>query len=202
MRLGSTATQRMEGPVTVWIHGLRRGERAATEGLWEGYSRRMRALAQRMLQGRVRRTCDGEDVAASAFRSFYRGVRAGGFERLRGRQDLWPLLAALTSNKCIDRMRREGRAKRGGAATAVGPSRLGCLADPNFGPDDEVELADLRDHLFAALDASGDPTLRRIVEWKLGGETVEVIARRLGCVRRTVERKLRLVQEICESERV
>jgi hypothetical protein len=79
---------------------------------------------------------------------------------------------------------------------------LGGVADPNVGPDGEFELADLRDHLFVALDASGDPTLRRIVEWKLGGETVEAIACRLGCVRRTVERKLRLVQQIYESERV
>jgi hypothetical protein len=58
----------------------------------------------------------------------------------------------------------------------------------------------LRDRLFAVLDAAGDPTLRRIVEWKLDGESVGAIAGRLGCVRRTVERKLHLVREIWESE--
>jgi DNA-directed RNA polymerase specialized sigma24 family protein len=200
MQLVSTPTQRTDGSVTVWISGLRRGEAEATEGLWGTYSRRMRGLAQRILRGRVRRTCDGEDVAASAFRSFFQGARAGEFPRLLGRHDLWPLLAALTSNKCVDRMRREGRAKRGGSAAAVGSSGVGRLAHPGGGPDGEAELADLRDHLFAALDASGDPSLRRIVEWKLGGETVEGIARRLGCVRRTVERKLRLLREICQSE--
>jgi DNA-directed RNA polymerase specialized sigma24 family protein len=160
----------------------------------------MRGLAQRLLRGRVRRTCDGDDVAASAFRSFYLGARAGEFPRLSGRHDLWPLLAALTSNKCVDRMRRESRAKRGGTATPVGTSGAAFVADPAGGPDHEVESADLRDHLYATLDASGDPTLRRIVEWKLGGETVEAIARRLGCVRRTVERKTHLIQEIWESE--
>jgi RNA polymerase sigma factor (sigma-70 family) len=200
MQLVPTPTQRTDGSVTVWIGGLRRGEAEATEGLWGTYSRRMRGLAQRILRGRIKRTCDGEDVAASAFRSFFRGARAGEFPRLLGRHDLWPLLAALTSNKCVDRMRREGRAKRGGSAAAVGASAVACVADSGAGPDRQAELADLRDHLFAALDASGDPTLRRIVEWKLAGESVETIARRVGCVRRTVERKLRLVQEIVESE--
>lgn len=200
LQLSPTQTQQTDGQVTVWINRLRRGETGATEGLWETYSRRMRGLAQRLLRGRVRRTCDGDDVAASAFLSFYEGARAGGFSRLRGRHDLWPLLAALTSHKCVDRMRREGRAKRGGRAVAAGSSGVACLADSAGGPDLEAELADLRDHFFAALDASGDPTLRRIAEWKLGGETVEAIARRLGCVRRTVERKLRLLQEVWEKE--
>ena len=190
----------MEGPITLWISGLRRGEVGAAEGLWESYFRRMRGLAQRMLRGRVRRTCDGGDVAASAFGSFYQGARAGEFPRLQGRHDLWPLLAALTANKCVDRMRREGRAKRGGRATSGGSSGAAGLPDSASGPDRAAELVDLRDRFFAALDASGDPTLRRIVEWKLAGEAVGAIARRLGCVRRPVERKLRLLQESWESE--
>ena len=190
----------MEGAVTVWINGLRRGEPGATEGLWEAYFYRMRGLARQMIRGRARRTSDGDDAAASAFRSFYQGARAGEFPRLRGRHDLWPLLAALTSNKCVDRMRREGRLKRGGGAVAVDPGGVADLHDCSAGPESNAELADLRDRYFAILDAVGDPTLRRIVEWKLAGEAVGTIARRLGCVRRTVERKLRLLQEIWESE--
>jgi hypothetical protein len=82
----------------------------------------------------------------------------------------------------------------------VESSGLASLADCTGGPQSRVELADLRDRFFGILDAGDDPTLRRILEWKLDGETIEAIARRLGCVRRTVERKLRLLQEIWESE--
>src|SRR5688572_13423287 len=108
------SAEMVEQPVTRWLVGLRRGEAAATEGLWGVYFRRLRGLARRLLRGKVRRTCDGEDVAASVFRSFYDRARAGDFSGLRGRGDLWSLLAALTSNKCVDKMRREGRAKGGG----------------------------------------------------------------------------------------
>jgi DNA-directed RNA polymerase specialized sigma24 family protein len=200
VELDLTPTQWTDGPITAWINGLRRGEARAAEGLWVTYSRRMRGLARRLLTGRARRTSDGDDVAASAFRSFYSGARAERFPRLRGRHDLWPLLAALTSNKCVDRMRREGRAKRGGRTTAVGSSGAAVLAAAAGGPDREAEGDDLLDRFFVVLDASGDPALRRIVEWKLAGESVGEIAHRLGCVRRTVERKLRLLQGIWESE--
>ena len=190
----------VEQPVTRWLAGVRRGEAAATEGLWSVYFRRLRGLARRLLVGRVRRTCDGEDVAASVFRSFYDRARAGEFSRLGGRGDLWALLAALTSNKCVDRMRREGRAKRGGRVAAVGLSRVGDVVGRAEGPEGRAELADLRERFFLALDGCEDPALRRIVQWKLEGESIEEIAQRLGCVRRTVERKVRLIQEVWETE--
>lgn len=196
MQFDVASTLRADAPITLWIGGLRRGDVAAAEGLWAAYFRRMRGLARRLLTGRARRTCDGEDVAASAFRSFYAAARADEFSRLLGRRDLWPLLAALTSNKCVDRMRREGRAKRGGRAPAAGSSALARAVDTTSPPDQLAECADLRDHLLAGCD---DPALRRIVEWKLSGESTGEIARRLGCTRRTVERKLRLLQEAWES---
>jgi RNA polymerase sigma factor (sigma-70 family) len=200
MRGDVILSEMVEQPVTVWLAGMRRGEEAATEGLWSVYFRRLRGLARKLLRGRVRRTCDGEDVAASVFRSFFDRARAGEYSRLRGRGDLWSLLAALTSNKCVDRMRHEGRAKRGGRAAAVELSRVAGLAGCADGPLGRAELADLRERFFAALEACEDPALRLIIQWKLEGENVEGIARRLGCVRRTVERKICLIREIWESE--
>jgi len=164
------------------------------------YFHRMRGLARKALFGRARRTCDGDDVAASAFRSVYRGAMAGEFPQLKGRQDLWSLLAAVTSNKCIDRMRREGRAKRGGHSDVVDADELRSVAESGDGPVSVVELADLRERISALLESHGDATLREIVRLRMDGETMGEIARRMGCVRRTVERKLRLVQEICKSE--
>src|ERR1041385_4428785 len=118
-----------QGPVTVLLRRLKDGDQSAAGNLWTMSFHRIRGLARKALFGRAKRTCDGDDVAASAFRSVYRGAMAGEFPQLKGRQDLWSLLAAVTSHKCIDRMRREGRAKRGGQAEAVDADELRVVAD-------------------------------------------------------------------------
>jgi RNA polymerase sigma factor (sigma-70 family) len=189
----------VEGPVSLWLSGLKQGDPDAAERLWGAYFRRLRAFAGRMLHGRIRRTCDGEDVAASAFGSLCRAARAGEFPRLRRRQDLWPLLAALTSHKCIDRARRERRIKRGGLADAADPSVLGGIPGADEHPADRLELLDLRNRLLAILEDHEDRTLRQVVQWRLEGQTIGAIALRMGCVRRTVERKLSLIREIWEG---
>jgi hypothetical protein len=48
-------------------------------------------------------------------------------------------------------------------------------------------------HLLGCL---ADETLRRIAAWKLEGDSNETIAARLGCGRRTVERKLGVIRSI------
>jgi len=42
--------------------------------------------------------------------------------------------------------------------------------------------------------------LRSIAVWKMEGYTVEEIAARLGCVPRTIERKLRTIRELWGEE--
>lgn len=44
------------------------------------------------------------------------------------------------------------------------------------------------------LDLLGDDGLRSVAVWKMEGYTVDEIAARLGCVPRTVERKLRVIR--------
>ena len=50
------------------------------------------------------------------------------------------------------------------------------------------------------LDATGDPVLRIVALARLEGDTIDEIATRLGCVRRTVERKLVLIERIWLEE--
>lgn len=45
------------------------------------------------------------------------------------------------------------------------------------------------------LDSLGDETLRNVALWKMEGYTNDEIAERLGCVTRTVERKLEMIRE-------
>src|SRR3954447_6495601 len=83
------------GSVTCWLDGLRLGDDAAAQWLWEGYFARLVGMARKKLRGRRPRAADEEDVALSAFDSFCRGAEAGRFPRLNDRDDLWQVLVLL-----------------------------------------------------------------------------------------------------------
>ena len=50
---------------------------AAAQKIWERYFQRLVGLARKKLEGVPRRSFDEEDVALSAFDSFFRGVATG-----------------------------------------------------------------------------------------------------------------------------
>jgi RNA polymerase sigma factor (sigma-70 family) len=176
----------------------RAADPAAAEGLWRAYFEKLVAVARQRLAVAAPRGADAEDVALSAFASFWTGAGQNRFPQLTDRTALWPLLVAITANKCTDLIRRETRQKRGGgaAADAAGIERLiGREPPPGFA----VQVADQLAHLLACLDRTGDPTLRRVAELRMAGLNQIEIAEQLGCVRETVGRKLRLI-ELCWAE--
>ena len=60
-------------------------------------------------------------------------------------------------------------------------------------PEFAVQLTEEYHRLLAALP---DATLRQIAVWKMERFTHDEIAEKLGCVRRTVQRRLQLIQKI------
>jgi len=203
-----------DGSMTRLIDELMAGGEEAAERLWEFYFDRMVRLAQRKLGSLPARADDAEDVALSAFNSFCDGARRGSFPQLNDRESLWPLLVAITAHKSIDLIRRENRKKRGGTGTAAAdtgdaPDRtrsvkvlcdLREILSREPSPAMAVEAADELRRLLTLLDQTGDPDLRTIAVKKLHGEHNEEIADGLGCSRRTVERKLRLIFQTWERE--
>ncbi len=181
-----------EGTITRWIGPLKAGNAAAAQPLWEAYFRRLVGLARGRLRGAPTRAADEEDVALSAFDSLCAGAARGRFPQLSDRNTLWPLLVAVTRHKCADLVRNERRAKRGGAANRS-PLDPDDLFARGPSPEFAAELSDELDRRLARLDRTGDPELRAVAMARLDGCTVVEIALRLGCVRRTVERKLALV---------
>jgi DNA-directed RNA polymerase specialized sigma24 family protein len=184
--------------VTHWIGQLKAGSAAAAQQLWEGYFQKMVELARQKLQGASRRAVDEEDVALSAFDSFCRGAGKGRFPQLCDRDSLWPLLVAITAHKAIDLLRHERRRKRGGpppesegqaAREAEVEQLIGREPTPAFA----VQVAE---ECQLLLDSLGDDGLRSVALWKMEGYTVAEIADRLGCVPRTVERKLRMIRRL------
>lgn len=203
-----------EGSITRWIHELRDGEEEAAERLWNRYFQRMVRQAQRSLGPGPPRAGDAEDVALSAFYNFCDGAQRGDFPQLRDRDNLWPLLVAITGHKTIDLLRRENRKKRGGTGKADKPGEEGDQAarvrkissdfqevisrEPT--PDAVVEMADQLRQLLAVLDESGDDKLRIVALRKLQGYRTGEIAEELECSRRSIERKMQLIISTWERE--
>ncbi len=182
------------GSVTHWIRQLKTGDHAAAQQLWECYYRRLVGLARAKLRGRPLRAADEEDVVQSAFDSFCRGAEHGRFPQLADRNNLWPLLVIITSRKAVDLIEREGRQKRGGGAVEVGLEQL-LSQEPS--PEFALEMAEACERLLGLL---GDDSLRAVALWKLEGDTEDEIAARLGCVPRTVRRKLRAIRDLWSRE--
>ncbi|HVS35159.1 MAG TPA: ECF-type sigma factor [Gemmataceae bacterium] len=188
------------GSITHWIGQLQAGESVAAQHLWEGYFQKMVKLARLKLAGLPRRAADEEDVALSAFHSFCQGAGDGRFPQLSDRNSLWPLLVSITAHKAIDLLRREHRLKRGGpaqGAAAAAVADWGEVIGREPTPEFVVRVAEEYQRL---LDHLGDDVLRSIAVWKMEGYTVEEIAARLGCVPRTIERKLRTIRELWGEE--
>jgi DNA-directed RNA polymerase specialized sigma24 family protein len=198
------------GSVTHWIGLLKGGQYAAAQPLWERYSRRLVGLARKCLRLRdaPRRAADEEDVALSAFDSFCRRAASGRFPALRDRDNLWKLLVVVTARKALRLARDEGRLKKGGGKVLV-EADLAVAA----GSDDDQALlqvvgweptpefaAQAAEECRRLLGRLPDETLRSIALWKMEGYTTEEIATRLGCVPRTVERRLRVIRSLWDQE--
>jgi DNA-directed RNA polymerase specialized sigma24 family protein len=190
-----------DGSVSCWIGMLKQGDAKAAQHLWETYFQRLVALARARLRGVSRRVADEEDVALSAFDSFCRGAERGRFPRLADRGDLWQLLVVITLRKACDLANYEGRAARDSGRVMSLSDLAETGADQILGDEPSPELAaQVADECGRLLNRLGNDTLRAVALWKMEGFTNEEIAQKLGCVRFSVDRKLRTIREIWGEE--
>jgi DNA-directed RNA polymerase specialized sigma24 family protein len=191
-----------DASVTRWIAMLKQGDHEAARRLWEAYFARLVDLARARLGGVPRRAADEEDVALSAFDSFCRAAGRGRFPRLEDRDDLWQLLVVLTVRKASDlgqHERRLGRdARRVRSLTDLDELGAADLLGDEPTPELAAQVAEEFERLLGKLR---DETLRSVALWKMEGDTNEEIAAKLGCVRYTVDRKLRTIRELWSGER-
>jgi DNA-directed RNA polymerase specialized sigma24 family protein len=192
------------GSVTVWLDLVKCGDPAAVQKLWDGYFRRLVGLARQRLRGDPRRADGAEDVALSAFDSFFRGAERGRFPRLSDRQDLWQVLFLITTRKVADLVKREHARKRGAGrvanASALAGEDRSVLSGQLSREPDPLDVAQFTDECRRLLGLLGDDTLRTIAVWKMEGWTNEEVAVKLDRSVRTVELKLRLIRKIWEGE--
>jgi DNA-directed RNA polymerase specialized sigma24 family protein len=189
-------TMSCDEPVTRLIALLKKGDRDAAQRLWEIYFRRLVGLASARLASAPSPVADAEDVALSAFHSFFRRAESGKFPHLEDRDDLWQLLFVLTVRKAVNLVRYQGRRSRG-SGRVVSLTDLESLGtDLALGDEPSPELAaEMVDQCRHLLDLLPDATLRAVALWKMEGFTNGEIATKLGCVEKTVERKLRAIRD-------
>jgi RNA polymerase sigma factor (sigma-70 family) len=199
-----------EGSVTRWITALKRGDTAVAQSLWERYYRRLVGLAREKLRNARRRAADEEDIVQNAFHSFFQGVAHGRYPQLDDRGNLWQILVVITARKALDQHAHD-HAKRRGSGTVQGESWIFPEGAEWDGAAIEQIVGDEPTPAFAAqiaeeyerrLDQLGDNSLRRVAAWKMEGLTVDEIAERLHCSRRTVARKLDAIRVIWTDETV
>ena len=192
-----------EDSVSQWVGQLKAGDHAGAQPLWERYFQRLVGLARKKLRDLPRRAQDEEDVALSAFASFCKAAEEGRFPQLHDRDGLWRLLVEITAHKVYNTVRDQRRQKRGGGgvrgeSALINPASASEAAegfDQVIGaeptPEFAAEVAEEFQRLLAQL---GNKDLRSVALWKMEGYTNAEIAAKLGCVPRTVERKLRVIR--------
>src|SRR5262245_24270667 len=99
--------------VTQWLGRIQAGDRETAQQLWNRYFEQLVRLARGRLRGAGRLPADAEDVALSAFDSFFRAAEQGRFPALHDRHGLWPLLVTITRRKATKAVQHERREKRG-----------------------------------------------------------------------------------------
>jgi DNA-directed RNA polymerase specialized sigma24 family protein len=181
-----------DGSVTRLLGQIRAGGPDAAPGLWERYFRRLVGLARQKLQGAPQRAADAEDVALSAFDSFYRAAEQGRFPDLHDRDGLWRLLVVLTARKAAHLRRNEGRRRETDDAAVLAEE---CSREPT--PERAAQAAEECRRLLGRLR---DPVLVAVALARLEGRSVDEIAQQLRCVPRSVKRKLKLIRNIWGSE--
>jgi DNA-directed RNA polymerase specialized sigma24 family protein len=199
-----------DGSITKWIAGMKAGDGAAAQPLWERYFARMVNLARARLRasGRLGRDAasDEEDAALSAFESLRAGLARGQFPQLADREDLWRLLVVITTRKVRAQARRRMSQKRGG-----GQVQLTCDFDEPSSDDDLLARAVgseptpefavmVAEEYRLLLDRLGDDVLRKVAVLRVEGFTSDAIADQLGCARRTVARQLALIRRILAAD--
>ncbi|MEQ8789965.1 MAG: ECF-type sigma factor [Pirellulaceae bacterium] len=190
-----------DASVTRFFQELRQGNQASTQQVWEYFAPRMLKLARTTLARLPVRVLDAEDVAQSAFISFWRRTQQDAFVDPLNRDNLWSLLTVITVRKA-GKVARDERARKRGGGQVKNEAQLGAAAEADFRIDEALAALPSQDFDLTCEELLGrlDQEPRSIALLKLLSHTNREIAEMLSCTERKVERKLQLIRRIWGQE--
>ena len=185
------------GSITQRLLDFQGGDEEAANLLWDRYFRQLAAAVRAQMPSIQQTTNDESDVALSAFHSFFRGIQAGKFNHLHGRDQMWRLLVVIAKRKAIDHLRHELAMRRGGGKI-TGGLILEQFAGSDPTPETVVSLIDELRGLLGLL-RDEDPVLTLIATRKCEGSSNQEIADNLSLSIRTIQRKLNRIEIIWDE---
>lgn len=160
-----------------WIASARAGDQAAFAELIHLYEKRVLALAGRM----CRNPEDAAEAAQEAFFAAWQGLKS-----FRGESSFSTWLYRLTSNACVDLLRREGRRQGTVSLDDEGPDIPGQIPSPQ----EEAERRELREKIEAGLRALPPEYRAVLVLREIHQLRYEEIAQALGLDVGTVKSRI------------
>ncbi|MEM9828671.1 MAG: ECF-type sigma factor [Planctomycetota bacterium] len=192
--------------LTRLIRRVEAGDPEASSDLWAECFPRLLAYCRRRLPDHMRRVLDEEDVALSAFKSFCLGAQRDALGEIHGRDELWKLLYCIAARKAHGYVRQQTRQKRGGGNVSgesvfmkAGQTDLPGIENVADNAADPITIAQLAQDCEALFDQLDDEMLQTIALLRMEGYSVAEIAERIGCAKRSVERRLNLIRSIWKA---
>jgi RNA polymerase sigma factor (TIGR02999 family) len=175
------------GEITDLLHAVERGDRSATDRLFEAVYEELRRIARRQLgAGGWAETLSTTALVHEAYLKLSLSARW----TAENRRHFFALAARAMRHLVVDHARRRGRQKRGG-----GQALLDVDEHQPASPQRPEELVAL-DEALARLERA-EPELAQLVEWRFfAGLSIEEIAELAGVSDRTIKRRWRLARAL------
>ena len=178
------------GSVSQLIAEAKVGDEAALAKLHQRYWPALVGIAVGKLKGATIRDRDAEDVAQTAFISFYETLKCERVPHLTNRHQLLALLTHIVACKAVNEIKHAVTQKEGGGKVRNASPIVMLAEQDGHSPLEGLILKDCYEFYIGKLPAK----LRPFAELHLAGFTNAEIAQRMNCVRRTVDRKLAVLR--------
>ncbi|QDV43402.1 RNA polymerase sigma factor [Stieleria neptunia] len=188
------------GSVSIWVQQLPDDEREAQSKIFERYQAQLVQYAANRLRQMGVRSKDADDIAQEVFLGLFCRSAAGKMPDLNNRDQLWLKLRRICGDRVKDARRRRTLATESVFGLGESQSSLSPL-QANLRPSEDLEscLIAVEHSLLKRKMEEKHPDLPVIASLKMQGYTVSEIASKIDAPKRTIERRLRSIDEICRQ---